>query len=540
MRIRIFNFMLFTISLIYFGYLFYIQCIQHELYAQKAKNQHERKFVLIGERGNIYDRNGLPIAISQPAFSIFCTPRYVKSRERVAKEAGRIAHISPAKIKELMRNRDFFWLERKVDLTRRDRYLKIDDPGIGFTYDLKRQYNLPEVVTSLLGRCGTDNRGIEGIELQLDDLLSGKSGFVIYERDPLGKTFPYHYYSEIKPKPGADVYLTIDLQLETTLYTTLKKYLLTEDANYASGVIIQPTTGEVLALVNVDRTNGNRNHVICDEFEPGSTLKLLTLAYVLLNGFQETDIIDANGGEVTLRGHKIRDPKDYGIITLREAIVHSSNVAMAKLSKSFDRKKFYLLLRDFGLGTRTGIELPGEVAGRFPKIEDMNELEFAIMSFGQGITTNLLQLGFMYQAIANRGILNKPIIVKEIHENKRVIYQSSPLRIRRVVPEDVARRVTNVLCGVVESGSGVQAGLSGIKIAGKTGTAQKVVDGKYSKTQVITTFVGYFPAHSPDYLIAVLIDEPKANGWASNVAAPLFRDIAQSIYQMNLHQYAVK
>jgi cell division protein FtsI (penicillin-binding protein 3) len=539
-RAKLFNFLIFFLSFIFFSYLFYIQCVKHQYYDKKAKSQHEKKFVLVGSRGNVYDRNGLPLAVSQQCFSIFCTPRYSNNKEALIDKLAILSGKSKKRIEESFNKGQFFWVENKIDLDKRNKYLGLDDGGIGYTHDLNRQYNMPEAFASIIGKCGSDNRGIEGLELQLNDVLTGKSGFAIYQKDPTGDVFPYHDHPERNPLPGQDVYLTLDYQLQAILYANLKQAMIAEDAKHAAGLIIDPHNGEILAMVNIGLNGDQRNHIICDEFEPGSTFKLITMTYALIEGFNESDVIDTEGGKLKIKGHTIHDYRDYGTVTFKQAIAHSSNVAMVKISKEFDRQNFYLLMRDFGLGQLSGIEFPGENKGRLPDFEDINDVEFATMVFGQGLTVNLLQLAFIYQAIANGGVLNKPIIVQEIKEGERVVYRAGPLRIRRVVDKEIAKRVTQMLCGVIEDGSGVEAAVDGVKVAGKTGTAQKVVNGKYSNTSIITTFVGYFPADSPDYLIAIMFDEPKHGLWASTIAAPVFKSVAHSIYQIDAQQYAVK
>ena len=538
-RTKVFNFSIFFVSFGFFFYLFYIQCVKHRYYDEKAKNQHEKKFVLIGSRGNIYDRNGRPLAMSQQCFSIFCTPRYSRNKESLVDNLSILSGKPKMRIRELVDKGDFFWVETKVALERRDQYLAFGDESVGYTHDLNRQYNMPEVFGSLIGKCGSDNRGIEGLELQLDDVLTGKSGFAIYQKDPTGDIFPYHDHPEKNPRPGRDVYLTIDYQLQAILHANLRIAMVKEDAKYAAGLIIDPCTGELLAMVNVDCDGDKRNHVLCDEFEPGSTFKLVTMTYALLEGVSEDDLINTEGGTLNVGGHTIHDYRDYGIVTFKQAIAHSSNVAMVKISQQFDHQDFFLMMRDFGLGQTSGIEFPGEVKGRLPVSEEINDVEFATLVFGQGLTVNLLQLAFAYQSIANGGTLNKPIIVQEIKDGNKVVYLAKPLRVRRVVDRETADRVTKMLCGVVEDGSGVDAAVSGVEVAGKTGTAQKVVNGRYSNTSVITTFVGYFPADSPDYLIAIMIDEPKRGLWASRIVAPVFRSIAQSIYHIDAQRYAV-
>ncbi len=539
-RTKLLNILLFLISIVFFSYIFYIQFFKHGYYEKRARQQHEKKYVLFGSRGNIYDRNGVPIATSEQCFSVFCTPRYTVGADRLARELAFVSGGSRDELRKLIRSRDFFWVEMKVDQEQRDRYLKINDPSIGFTHDLNRRYNMPEIFTSLIGRCGTDNRGIEGLELQFDDVLSGDSGFTVYQKDPTGSIFPYHNHTGKEPESGSNVYLTIDLQLQAILYDKLSDCLKKEKARYAAGIIVQPRSGNILAMVNVGSDHDNRNHIVCDEFEPGSTFKLMPLTFAIQNGALETDIIDTEAGKIKVHGHLINDYRDYGIVTLRQAIAHSSNVAMVKLSRKFDRESFLLMIRDFGFGEVTGIEFPGETRGRVPDAEEVNDVEFATMVFGQGLTVNLLQLGMAYQAIANDGVLCKPTILREIRDGGRKIHEGRPLRIRRIVDASTAQRVTEILCSVVEEGSGTAAAFNGIKIAGKTGTAQKVIDGKYSNSAIIATFVGYFPADDPEYLIMLLIDEPKSGYWASTIAAPVFREVAQSVHQMSSHHYAAR
>jgi cell division protein FtsI (penicillin-binding protein 3) len=539
-RTKLLNFFLLLVSVVFFSYLFYIQGFRHGYYEKKARQQHEKKFVLLGSRGNIYDRNGTPIATSEQCFSIFCTPRYARDRNRLVRDLSKLSGKSTSAIRRGIDSGEFFWVEMKVDQEQRDRYLAIDDPSIGYTHDLNRRYNMPEIFTSLIGMCGSDNHGIAGLELQFDDVLSGHSGFAIYQKDPTGEIISNHNHSEKEPQPGSDICLTIDLQLQAILYNKLRDCLEHEHAKSAIGLIVEPETGNILAMVNVGHNGDHRNHVICDEFEPGSTFKLIPLTYAMQNGAHDSDIIDTETGRIKVHGHIINDYRNYGVLTLKQAIAHSSNVAMVKLSRDFDREAFLLLVRDFGFGEVSGIEFPGEVKGRVPDAQGINDVEFATLVFGQGLTVNLLQLAMSYQAIANDGILCKPTIIHEIKDGKKSIYEARPLRIRRVVDKGIAQTVTDILCAVVKEGSGTAAAFNGIEIAGKTGTAQKVVNGQYSNCAVIATFVGYFPADDPDYLIMLAVDEPKSGRWASTIAAPVFREVAQSIFQMNPQYYAAK
>ncbi|UCF70324.1 MAG: penicillin-binding protein 2 [candidate division WOR-3 bacterium] len=539
-RTKILNFLLFFVSCVFFSYLFYVQCFRHHYYEKRAKQQHERKFILLGSRGNIYDRNGLPIATSEQCYSVFCTPRYAVDMQKLTSGLSSISSKSRGHIRQMIDKGEFFWVEMKVDKEQLDRYLAIDDPSIGYTHDLNRRYNMPDIFASMIGRCGSDNRGIEGLEVQFDDILSGEAGFAVYQKDPAGGVFPYHNYPEKEPQPGCDLYLTVDLQLQAILHEKLKECMEKEDAQLAAGLIIEPRTGNILAMVNVGREHDSRNHIICDEFEPGSTFKLMPLTFALMNGARDTDRIDTEAGKIKVRGHMINDYRDYGVVTLKQAVAHSSNVAMVKLSREFDRERFLLLVRDFGFGEITGIEFPGEVRGRLPEARKLNDVDFATLAFGQGLTVNMLQLAMAYQTIANGGVLYKPTLVAAVMSKQTKVHKSRPLRIRRAIDESLAHRVTDILCAVVDEGSGTAAAFNGVKIAGKTGTAQKVINGSYSRTSVVATFVGYFPADDPDYLIMLMVDEPKSGYWASTIVAPVFKEVAQSVYQMNSYRYAAK
>ncbi len=537
---RLLHSFLFIVSLTFFGYLFYIQGLKFNHYRRISEKWHQKMEILCGARGNIYDRNGLALATSEPCFSIFCTPRYTRNKDTLAEKLAMISQRPLVEIKELVNEKKFFWVETKVNAEKKDRYLNLNDPSIGVANDLKRIYTMPDAFGSIIGRCSKDNRGIEGIELYFDEILKGKSGFMVYQREATGDAFPYYSYPEKSPEPGSDLYLTIDLQLQTILFTQLKECLKERSGDVASGLVLNPRTGEILAMANVSQTGSIRNNAICDEFEPGSTFKIVTLAFSLINGINEREIFNAEGGKIKINGHTIHDFKDYGSITLAQAIVHSSNVVMAKLSRRFNQRDFLIMVRDFGFTQPSGIEFPGEAKGRLLKRAKLNEIEFATLMFGQGITCNLLQLSFAYQVVANKGVLNRPLIISQIKNGIKVLYQAEPLRIRRVLDEEIAKRITEVLCQVVEAGTGIEAKIEGVRIAGKTGTAQKVVDGKYSEDEIVATFVGYFPAENPEYLIAIMVDNPKKGRWASAITAPVFKRIAHRICQIRNFEYAYK
>ncbi|MDI6839752.1 MAG: penicillin-binding protein 2 [bacterium] len=435
---------------------------------------------------------------------------------------SKIKHQSEAKVKiQPLRGRIY------------DRYYRILATSIG----LKRVYPFGTLASNLLGFVGKDGTGLEGIEYEFDAILSGKPNFVIFGKTPRGKLYPYPGYCSFLGQPvsegacGNDIVLTIDADIQSIVEETLKSKFPKMRAKSGSVIIIEPNTGEILAMATIPCCSpGNWiNRPVQVQFEPGSTFKVVPISIIIKNGLVSlSDIVEDGSSKITVQGKTINDIHPHGPLTFAEAVWKSSNVAFVKLANLIGRTRFYNGARFFGFGVPTGVILPGEAKGSLAPPADWSELKFANLAFGQGLSCNLLQLTFAYQAIANDGILLKPMIVKEmLSSSGKVIYKSEPIKVREILTPSEARRVKNLLYGVIENGSGILAKIPGLEIAGKTGTGQKCVNGKY--TEVTSSFIGFLPAQHPKLLIACVIDEPGTLKLGGDVCAPLFKEIAQNI-----------
>ncbi|RKX70257.1 hypothetical protein DRP53_05645 [candidate division WOR-3 bacterium] len=503
--------------------LFNLQILKHQSYSIRAKNQHEQKVRLVARRGNIYDRNGRPLAVSIKAYSIYAVTKYVRNLNQTAMKLAQLGLGPYRELVRKLKTKRFFWVKMKVDKELATKVKELHLPGIGVVDDYLRFYPQKRYLKDLIGNVSSDNRGLSGLEFQFDSILKGRDGFAVFQKKPSGRGYPYPHYPMLEPECGGDLYLTLDLDLQILLYETLSRAVDRYRADRAAGVIIEPGTGKVLALVNI---NGDRCHnsVISDEFEPGSTFKIVTLAAALIEGHRLDEIVDVSGGRLKVGGHLIHDFRDYGRLDLKGVFVHSSNVGAVKIGRRVRREIFFQTARALGFGNLTGIHLPGEAKGKIYRPREMKRLRYANNCFGQGVTVTLLQLTNAYAAIAASGKLYRPYVVARIVGGE-TRYTFRPFLIRRSLTPEICHQISEVLAAVVEEGTGRRARNRLIKICGKTGTAQKAGPGGYLPGRIITTFVGYFPKQEPDYVIGIMLDEPKQGSWASQITAPVFGEI---------------
>jgi cell division protein FtsI (penicillin-binding protein 3) len=532
-----------------------IQIADAGRYQTIARKQYEQRFILPASRGNIYDRNGNILASNTMLVSFAADPKMLGNNASAVAETFARVFEKPTShyLNKLHARRGtsnakrFVWLERhaKPELTRRLDSARLD--GIVVIDEPKRLYHYDELAGPLLGFTDVDNQGISGLELQFDQEMDGVDGSVVMQRDGLGRARPTADYPKIDPVNGNDIRLTIDLTFQAIVEEELKRGIDINNADAGIAVMLNPKTGEILALANVPGVNPNRpskydpsttkNRVVTDMFEPGSVFKVVTAAVAY-----EKDIIsphrrfDAEGGEwrVPLPGGNfrlIKDTKPHNVITFQEAIEVSSNVVVAKAAPIIGPEPLFRQARDFGFGILTGVDLPGEVRGRLKKPHEWSGTTLQTLSYGYEVGVTPLQLATAYAAVANKGILMKPFIVAEIRDpNGDVLRTAKPQSIRRVVSEETARLLTEAFEGVVERGTAKEVRIQGMRIAGKTGTSRKIVDGKYSTQQYTSSFVGYFPADDPEIVCLVMLDNPRARGYYGGVTSgPVFRAIAERI-----------
>jgi cell division protein FtsI (penicillin-binding protein 3) len=397
------------------------------------------------------------------------------------------------------------------------------------------------VGAQVLGCCSVDGRGLEGIELFFEDHLRGKPGCRVYGRDGRGGHFTTPGARRLPPEHGATVVLTIDSVAQSVVERELERCVLQSKARAASALLLDPATGDILAMASYpsydpqtfaeSSADCRRNRAITDFFEPGSTFKVVTVAACLEQGVASPATRLLAEKEIELAGgHLLRDKEDYGEVTVADAVHQSINTAMAKLSRRLGSQWLYEYARSFGFGCVTGIDLPGEASGILRRPCEWSGRSLETVSIGQEVAVTLLQLGCAYAAIANDGVLMKPRIVREIRDaDGRVLRHYRPQEVRRVVSRETANRLTEILVGVVECGTGSAARMPGISVAGKTGTAQ-VVDhehGGYVRDRYVASFVGYLPAESPELVAAIVVEEPRGVSYGGHVAAPVFRRIVE-------------
>ncbi|MFZ4854863.1 MAG: penicillin-binding protein [Desulfuromonadaceae bacterium] len=523
------------------GRSFYLQILQHEILEKKADKQHQHKIDLTPARGSILDRNGTTLAESIHMDSCYAEPRRIKDVTGTAAVLSPILGIPKGElVTKLSVNKSFIWVERWLapEVALRVKNMKL--PGIGFAPESKRFYPNMEIAAHVVGFTGRDPNGLEGIERKYDSTILGNTGYMITERDALGRNIAIMDTVIKDSSPGKSVILTLDKTIQFIAEKELAKAVTDSKAKGGMVLVMESDTGKVLAMANYPTFNPNaysryslaelRNHVVADSFEPGSTFKVFTIAAALdSNTVKESDIYNCENGSYRIAGRTIHDDHPHSRLTVSEIIKYSSNIGSAKIGFKMGEGKLSSYLRNFGFGARTGIDLPGEAVGNLKKHSYV--IDLATTSFGQGVSLSAIQLTTALSAIANGGNMMKPYLVEQIlDDNGAVVQKFEPQIVRRVISPETALKVTKMMETVTgEGGTGTKAALDGYRVAGKTGTAQKVdpVTHTYSSKR-IGSFVGFVPADKPKLTIAVIIDEPQGIKYGGIVAAPAFREIAQN------------
>lgn len=524
--------------------LFSIQVKDGQLYKALAQKKHLRYVRLEPKRGTIYDRHLTKLAVDLSVESFGVDPTRVNRPRELALRVSQLTGVPVEKVyKRISQGKSFVWLARKVDPKTGRKIKSWGFEGIRVITESKRYYPLGPLAGQVLGFTDIDNKGLEGIELGLDEVLRGRPGWAILEVDARGRWVPNPDLPRTPPRNGCDVVLTIDAAYQSIVEGELKAAVQRFRAKGGMAIVMNPKTGEILAMANEPRFDPNhfthfkpelrRNRTVTDIFEPGSTFKIVTAAAALEMGVKKpNDLIFAENGKFRVAGRIFRDCEENGWLTFKQAIERSSNIAILKTAQELDRKTFYQYARAFGFGSRTGVKFPGELQGILRGLAHWSRISLATMSIGYGVSVTALQVATAYAAIANMGLLMEPKLIKAVTEPEgRVVRRMRPTVIRRVISGETARVLTEFLCGVVERGTGVKAQIRGVKVAGKTGTAMKLRPngGGYDPTRFVSSFVGFLPADDPQLLGLVVIDEPQGIYWGGEVAAPTFRRIMTRI-----------
>lgn len=528
--------------------LFVVQVIDGPEYREQARRQYESRVVLAANRGNIYDRNKRLMATTIPKLSIAVDPNMVEQPQRIAALLSALTHQPPEVYMERIKSAkaSFVWLERALDGAEFSPLDTLRDVGLVRVREPRRSFAFGSLAAQILGFTNIDNNGVSGIELSWDSVLCGSNGSMILQRDGRGRKRPSPDMPMIPAQDGHSLVLTLDMAIQGIAESELARGV--QEANAESGTVIaiKPSTGEILAMASYPTYNPNtpstaapelvRNRAITDMYEPGSTFKLVTASALLEEGYTHlADTVDGRGGTMQVKDYTVRDDHPVGRLTFAEAIEKSSNVVFASLADSVSKDKFYKYVRDFGFGIILGIDLPGEVRGIVKKPREFDFTTKTFMAFGYELAATALQIVNAYATVANGGVMMKPFVVQQVLDNDGEEIQTyQPQSIRRVITAETAAQLTAAFVGVVENGTGKSARVQNLHIAGKTGTAQQLVDGKYSKKNYTASFVGFFPAEQPEIAMIVMLDRPRNGYYGGAVSAPIFQRIARRIVSASL------
>lgn len=505
-----------------------------------AEDQYLRDLEIPARRGDIFDRRGTPLAQSVDVDSIWVDPSMLENTRDTAKKLSAILGVDQKELFERFgRGRRFAWVKRQVSQTEVEKVKALNLPAFGFAKEPRRFYPQRELAAHVIGLVGTDARGLDGLELSFEDELSGDKARRASVRDAKGRKVLTNGVEDPLSRQGAAVTLTIDRQLQYATEKALLKAVDEAKAVAGMAVVLDPKTGEILALANAPRFNPNapqgssadsfRNRSVTDAFEPGSTFKAFVIARALEDKvITEQTTFNCENGNFAIGRNVVHDTHPHGILDARGVLQVSSNICAAKIGQKLGRETLVDTYQRFGFGERAGLGLPGEAKGvvPFPRAE----IALATQSFGQGLTASPLQVAAAFGALGNKGVLMKPYVVaKVVDADGLVLLDNKPTEVRRVVSPKTAASVVSMLESVVEKGgTAPKARMDAYRVAGKTGTAQKAdpVAKGYSDKR-FASFVGMVPAEDPRVVIAIFIDEPKTDVYGGLVAAPAFKEIAE-------------
>jgi cell division protein FtsI (penicillin-binding protein 3) len=528
---------LFSIALIR---IFYVQVIKADEIMKEKRRQHMVPVTLQAQRGEILDRNGRVIVANVKAMSYAIDITKVKNKKGIATAlslaTGESIEYWLDKINHGVK--EFSYLARDVTA----RHIMLDtirDPGFIKIPTYRRSYVYGTGAAQIVGFTDPDKKGTAGLELMLDSLFRGINGKTFMRRDAVSNLYYSHEIPVQEPRTGHAVQLTLDIELQRIAEYELAEGVNSSQAEGGTVIALEPSTGEVLAIASWPTYNptnpqnatsdAKRIHGITDMFEPGSTFKLVTAGAALEEGIISPDSwVNGMNGTLRVGDYEIKDSHPIGKVRFTEALEQSSNIVFAKLSEKIDDFKFYKYARDFGFGIVLGIDFPGEAPGILKRPKQFSKTTKKFMAYGYELGATALQMVNAFSTIANGGVMMRPFMVKKIiGPDENVISETKVQRIRSVLSEMTAKTLTYMLKRVVEYGTGKEARITGMPIAGKTGTAQQLVNGQYSKQDYTASFVGYFPADAPKVAMIVMLHKPKSSIYGGSTSAPIFKKIAQ-------------
>jgi len=536
----------FVLLMVLIGRMFWWQFVKGAELASKAENNRTWDVPVEAKRGTIYDRNMHELAISISADSVYAMPAHFNDKPEEARETARIlAEIlqmdEEAIHKKLVSNTSFQWIKRKITVEQSEAIRAAELEGVDMTEESRRNYPNGSLACHILGISGMDNTGLEGIDLYYDETLGGVDGKIIIEHDGVGRELPEAVQSYEAPVEGNNIVLTIDESIQYFAERELKNIMTEWNASHACVVVMNPKNGEVLAMANqpvFDPNNfsdypdeNRRNFAVNDSYEPGSTMKTMTLAMALDSGVANMNNFSYDcPGTIRVGDHTIKcaQYKAHGHQNLSQIFENSCNGGFITLGFLLHKDRYFDYLDQFGFGKTTGIDLPGESAGILVNRERATDLDLATMAMGQANAVTPIQLVSAVSAIANGGTLYRPHLVKQItDQDGNILEEIQPEAVAQVISNEAARETLQILENEVLYGSGKKAQLEGYRVGGKTGTAQKIkAGGGYEESNYIVSFVGVAPIDDPKLVCLIVVDSPKGDlVYGSWVAAPGVREI---------------
>ncbi len=516
----------------------WLQVVKAESLAARAGKQQEGTETLPASRGTIFDRNGVPLAIGEQATTIYANPKHVRNARAVALAAQATLGVDASTLYPLLRDRSkgFVYVERKADPKRAAELERRHLAGVGFYPEEKRVYPQGSVAAQVIGYAGLDNKGLDGLELELDRSLEGHPGKETFVKDPFGR--PIDVVSSVPERDGRDVRLTIDRTIQANAESVLRATVAKYRAKRATAIVLDPRTGDILAMAEAPGYDANRfpsvpawiqrNWAVTDMYEPGSTFKLVTVAGALSERLVAAGTPFNLPYSIQVADRTIHDAEPRGAVTytVAQILSHSSNVGAVTLARLLGGPRLEDWIARFGFGRRTGIDFPGESAGAVLPYDEWSGSTIGTVPIGQGVAVTPIQMAAAYAAVANDGVWLTPHLVERVDGGG-----GTKVERRRVVAPSIARQLMAMLEDVVADpeATGTLAAVPGYHVAGKTGTAAKPdpATGGYSTSKYVASFVGIVPASRPRLVVLVAVDEPQGTIWGGQVAAPAFQQIAR-------------
>ena len=523
--------------------IFRLTVQNQDMLVQFANRQHNLVIEVEPDRGAITDRNGREFATNLKVPSIYAVARLIPKEEKkaLAKTLSQILNLDSSFILErLNRDKAFVWLKRRTTMKEADQIQKLKNPNLGILYGPKRFYPHNEMLSNVIGFCNIDSSGVEGLELLYNQKLTGRTGYRYTKRDAFGREMVALEEKVVPSVNGARLILTIDQHIQYLTEQALDEAYRKHKAESAIAIVMNPKTGEILAIASRPSFDPNklgksdvdhrRNRPITDIFEPGSVFKIVTVAAALNEGsVLLSDTFHCENGEWRVRPKRtIHDVHPYGTLSVPEVLIKSSNIGTVKIAMKLGEEPLYQYIKKFGFGDKTGIDFPGEVNGILRPTNQWSKISITSIPFGQEVAATAIQMLRAICVIANGGHMVKPYMLHEIQDAEGVtIHKQDPVISEAIIKPEIAKAMSLILERVITEGTGDRAKIEGIRVAGKTGTSQKLENGTYSHRKFVGSFIGFAPAENPQLAMIVSINNPHPYYYGGTVAAPVFKDVIE-------------